>query len=250
MSDLEPKREFWVKRLLAKFDSSPGALAPTLTGCVLLLVSGVVHGRLTGRWESPEDSPIVSRIKTVPAEIGSWQAVRDTSIAPEFEKLAGISSYVQRTYRDRLTGASVTMMLMCGETGPISVHPPEACYAGKGFKVVPGSRRSVSLATEDGTISPLFNAARFSKSGVLEAAQPELFWAWSDDGNWRTPENPRYEFAGSPVLCKLYVTWDAPLPERSSKAKQRAVTPPEEFLALLVPELTRTVFTTPEVSGR
>ena len=144
------------------------------------------------------------------------------------------------------------MLLMAGETGPICVHPPEACYSGQGYEVVGGSRRTVTIDTpaESGLAAkPKFKSARFSKPGLLSPTQPQIFWAWSDDGNWRVPQNTRYEFAGSPILCKLYVTWDAPLPDSRTRSLVEEITPPEEFLQLLAPELFRTVFSQ-EAAGK
>lgn len=232
--------------------ASPGSIVPVLAGSVVLILSGLVHGMWTGRWQSPEDSPIVTRLATVPKEIGSWETISEATIKDEFQELAGLSAYVQRTYRDRLTGSTVTMLLMAGETGPICVHPPEACYSGQGYEVVGGSRRTVTIDTlaEGGLAAkPKFKSARFAKPGLLSPTQPQIFWAWSDDGNWRVPQNTRYEFAGSPILCKLYVTWDAPLPDSRTRSLVEEITPPEEFLQLLAPELFRTVFSQ-EAAGK
>lgn len=232
MSDSRPK-------------TTSSSVVPLLAGCAVLVLGGLVHGMWTGRWQSAEDSPIVARLPNVPQLIGDWEAISEATINAEFQKIAGLSGYVQRTYRDRLTGATVTMLLMCGEPGPVSVHPPEACYSGQGYEVVGGSRKTVAIAVapEAGIeTAPQFKSARFAKPGVIAPSQTQIFWAWSDDGNWRIPDNPRFDFAGAPILCKLYVTWDAPLPEAGSKSARDETTPPEEFLAVLIPDLNKRVF--------
>jgi hypothetical protein len=228
--------------------ASPGSVLPVLAGCVVLILSGLVHGMWSSRWQTVDDSPIVSRLADVPTRIGSWESISQATINDEFQRIAGLSAYVQRTYRDRLTGASVTMLLMCGEPGPVSVHPPEACYSGQGYEVVAGSRQTVEISLEEALagskVKPQFKSARFAKPGVIAPSQPQIFWAWSDDGHWRVPENTRFEFAGSPILCKLYVTWDAPLAGAGAGASQKGEgpMPPEEFLEVLVPQLFETVF--------
>lgn len=227
--------------------ASPGSILPLLAGCVVLILSGLVHGMWTSRWQDVDDSPIVARLAEVPTLVGTWESIHEAKINEEFQEIAGLSGYVQRTYRDRQTGATVTMLLMCGEPGPVSVHPPEACYSGQGYEVVGGSRRTVEIATGDtppagAATKPRFKSARFAKPGVLVPSQPQIFWAWSDDGHWRVPENTRFEFAGSQILCKLYVTWDAPLSDSDSPNKVTGRTPPEEFLEVLVPQIFETVF--------
>ena len=46
-------------------------------------------------------------------------------------------------------------------------------------------------------------------------------WAWSTDGTWVAPDNPRWQFARQlnsvPVLYKLYVA--TPLPETDGEEK-------------------------------
>ena len=47
---------------------------------------------------------------------------------------AGIKGCVYRRYRNPRTGESVSVLLVCGRGGPISVHTPDVCYAGAGYR--------------------------------------------------------------------------------------------------------------------
>src|SRR5947209_8075957 len=90
---------------------------------LLVVVCGTVHGRLTGRWEKPaEPGPLAERLGKVSLELGDWQGqVLDYDGHPA----GGITGQLYRRYTNK-QGAQVTLFLVCGQAGPVSVHTPDA----------------------------------------------------------------------------------------------------------------------------
>src|SRR4051794_39520598 len=106
---------------------------PTVVGVLILVVAGVVHGRWTGRWEPPGAmTRYASALKRVPTTVGDWAGRADT-LDDRTVKVAGIDGYFLGQFVNGRTGASSTVMVVCGRPGPISVHTPEVCYGGSGY---------------------------------------------------------------------------------------------------------------------
>ncbi len=219
---------------------------PLLSGLILLVAGGVVHGMLTGRWEASDMTGVAARVHQVPREINDWVCIEEGSVSDAELEIAELHSYVMRHYRNQRTGAIVTMLLMCGPTGPVAVHPPTACYAGQGYeqigdvtlhRVVPGQHSATSLAIPDSRETHHLMTAQFRRPGRGSVQKARIFWSWSTNGSWSTPASPRLEFAGSPALFKLYVTQQA-----HDLLPLDGTTPPEEFLRELLPVLRHSVF--------
>ena len=219
---------------------------PLFSGLLLLVAGGVVHGMLTGRWTHSDMTGIAARVHQVPTQINDWVCIEEGSVSDEELKLAELHSYVMRHYRNQRTGAIVTMLLMCGPTGPVAVHPPTACYAGQGYeqigdvavhRVVLTQPAGPNPSSPNSTETQRLMTAQFRKPGRGSGQKARIFWSWSTNGSWSTPTSPRLEFAGSPALFKLYVTQEA-----HDLLPLDGTTPPEEFLRELLPVLRQSVF--------
>ena len=208
-------------------------LLSPIIAAALLLGSGFVCGTWTHRWQTPA-RPNGSELllHRVPLSLDDWDG-KDSEISDAEQKLAGMTNYLQRTYTSRQTGESVMITLMCGPTGPIAVHPPTACYQGAGYQQSGATR----LAFVNIPAAEVFAVADFFQPGHPEASQPRIYWAWSADGMWKVPDSPRLEFAGQPILFKLFVTFERPFDTVRS-----AASPAETLLKLLLPAIRREVF--------
>jgi hypothetical protein len=180
-------------------------IATSLVALVAIVAAGAVNGWMTDRWGAPEAlAQAAARVTAVPNTIGEWEGVDQTIDQDQLIGAEAIGS-LARTYRHRGTGKAVNIMLLCGRPGPISLHPPTVCFTSSGFALIaePSQRRINSPANE-----PLgdFMQADFVKETVSERTLMRTFWAWSTDGKWSAPENPRFTFATSSHLHKLYVT--------------------------------------------
>jgi len=155
------------------------------------------------------------RLANVPSEFGDWTST-DGELTQREVDAAGIQGYVRREYRNDRTGYSVFLTILCGNAGPMSVHPPTACIQGVGYKLVSGP--SVTTVKADGSSYVYeFNKSAFRQGDVSVPEIVRVFWAWAPDGNWKAPANPRFAFRGHSYLYKIYVT-DSSLedPDQSS----------------------------------
>jgi hypothetical protein len=207
---------------------------PVYTALALVTLSGIVNGFWTDRWVvSQAPAEAAARMRKLPREAGDWKAVDLPADEPQDEPIAGT---LYRRYVNRSTGAVVNLALVCGLPGPVSIHTPDVCYRASGFEVASPAPYKVAGG-------PKQPAARFwtsdlHKKKAAEEIHQRIFWSWSAGGPWKTPADPRREFAGRPVLFKLYLV--RPL---HSPNEPLADDPCADLLKELLPQLRRTLFT-------
>lgn len=205
---------------------------PVLVGVLLVAGLGAVHGVYTDRWgPSGQLQEATAKLDRVPPAFGDW-AGEDVPYEPEDMTRAGIQRCVFRKYTNRRTREAVSVLLVCGRGGPISVHTPDVCYAASGYRqVTDATARDV---TAEGETHP-FQVARFAKTEGVSPAQLEVFWAWSRDGrSWDAPDNPRVTLAQVPALYKVYVVREFLPGTRTATADVCG-----SFLARAIPEFGR-----------
>src|SRR5262245_60853695 len=105
----------------------------SLAAAIVLVANGVMQGYLTNRWHRSADLEMsISRLSNVPETIGDWRSTSETLEEAVLSR-ACIDGYVYRNYENQINGKKVTVLLMCGRSGPLSVHTPDICYRGAGF---------------------------------------------------------------------------------------------------------------------
>jgi hypothetical protein len=202
---------------------------PVLLSLTTVVALGVGYGLATDRWgASDELSQALGGLGRVPATFGDWVG-EDVPFEAEDMARVGIKGSVFRRYRHVRTGEVVSFLLVCGRGGPISVHTPDVCYAGAGYRQVADERKKSVESGEDRKEE--FWVARFGKRGGVVPTQLEVYWAWSRDGRtWQAPENPRLTLARSAALYKLYVVREF-VPETRFETKDSC----QEFLRRALP---------------
>lgn len=177
----------------------------------VVILAGLLHGITSGRWQFSADrlDDVVPRLKNVPMVIGTWSGVNQPIEEEEQFTRHGMVGWLVRRYTDRRTGQEVEVMLVCGRSGPVSVHTPDVCYKNAGFQEEAGQQRR-EVPTQAGVMSQFMNA-RYAKGDALAAMKLDIWWCWGFDGTWSAPDNPRFHFARSPYLFKLYVVRNLPL---------------------------------------
>ncbi len=199
---------------------------------VAVIATGVVHGFWTGRWQySTEPAEAASRLTKVPLEAGDWLG-QDLETDPRL--LSDAYGVLYRRYVNRRNGKAVTVYLLCGRSGPLSVHTPDVCYGGSGFTVTRLGRQSCPAGADD---PGQFEAAQMAKKRQVENLLLRVFWSWSADGSWRIPDNPRVTFAQHPVLYKLYLIRE--LAQANEPVEEDACL---DLMRQLQPELRRSLF--------
>jgi hypothetical protein len=209
---------------------------PIVTALALVLAAGLVHGRWTRRWAgSGEVEAAVAGLRQVPLTLGGWQG-RPFELDREQLVMAEIDGYVARRYEDPRGGSSVTVLLVCGRPGPISVHTPDVCYDGAGYEAL-GKPAHFQLPVGTSGRVAGFRHVLFRKTNSVVPGYLRVFWSWTSAGTWEAPDNPRLSFASRPALYKLYV-----IRETATGGGLVEDDPGLKFLQVLLPEIGRTVF--------
>jgi hypothetical protein len=207
-------------------------LAPIIVFAILVVASGIVHGIRTERWTPTKGvDEAVRRIDDIPTEFGDWKGEKQPLEVKDLAR-AGIKGHLFARYRNNRTGAVFNVLLVCGRSGPISVHTPDVCYEGAGF-VAAGSQELHDVGLTP-TETLKFWGLRFRKPNSVSASQLEIYWAWNGGQGWAAPESPRLFFARYPVLYKLYV-----IREVSPREKLGKTVPHAEFLQDFLPVANR-----------
>ena len=178
----------------------------TTGAIVAVLITGIVHGIWTGRWDITEEpGASAARLPNVSMELGDWQG---QTLDAESRQLGDASACLLRRYTNRFTGAGVTVFLLCGRPGPVAIHPPDSCYAAGGYDVLTPSL--FKAPADAGAATPEFRVARMRKKRAGDQSQLRVFWSWNDGQGWRVPSDPRWTFASAGVLFKLYLVRELP----------------------------------------
>lgn len=212
---------------------------PYLSAALLTVLCGVAHGLRTDRWVVSKDlQDAAARLDKVPTTFGDWLG-RDETIDRRQMEAAGIVGHLMRRYEDRRNGAVVSMLLVCGRPGPISVHTPDICYAGAGFTMADDpARLPLTCGAPPHPAEAIW--ADFVKEKASSATRLRIYWTWSTGGPWRAPENPRLAHAAHRALYKLYV-----IHETNGPAGPVGDDPGLAFLRAAVPELERALTPAP-----
>src|SRR6266850_214231 len=108
---------------------------PLITGIALLLTCGLVRGLWTDRWGSAAaPAAAAAKLEHLAWVIGEWEG-RPIELEQAQRDASRVSGCIVRRYVHRVNGDAVTIFLGCGRPGPVSVHTPDVCYAGAGYKL-------------------------------------------------------------------------------------------------------------------
>ena len=199
---------------------------PLLVFAARVLAAGTLHGLHSNRWQSSADlDKAVGRLDAVPESLGDWRGEKQEFDVEDLKR-AGIKGHVAYRYRNVVTGERVSLLIVCGRFGPISVHTPDICYGGAGYEAL-GAQFRKPIA---GALSVW--AMQFKAPPTMSSSQIEVNWAWNGGKGWVAPDNSRWAFAGYPTLYKLYVVRDLP-----TVAPEQKKDPMVPFLQTFLPEL-------------
>jgi hypothetical protein len=205
---------------------------PLLTVVAAVAFSGVVQGVWTNRWGQARAVEAAAKLEGVPMTLGDWDGQRRELSAREVA-VAEINGYLLRRYVNRRTGDVVSLLIVCGPPGPVSVHTPEVCYRGAGYAQV-GAAFRYSTRPEG---SAEFLVRQFQKENAAVPTHLRILYGWGAAGAWTAPDNPRVAFARSPALYKIYVSRELVKEDEVLEGD-----PATDFVKVLMPELQRALF--------
>ncbi|MGH7171694.1 MAG: exosortase-associated EpsI family protein [Gemmataceae bacterium] len=210
-------------------------MLPALLGLALVVAFGVVEGLWANRWhlsDAPERA--AARLAEVPLSVGDWKGEAQELDARHVAK-AELTGYLLRRYVNERTQDAVTVLLVCGRAGPVSLHTPDVCYQGRGYHLSePQTRRDVPMENQPEPVK--FWVGQFQKDGAVPDPL-RIFWVWGTNGHWEAPDNPRLAFARADALYKLYVIRDLP---RTDDPLDKD--PALEFVKVFLPQLQGRLF--------
>lgn len=214
---------------------------PWLSALVIVLAvaglaaAAVFEGIGSGRWGASGDArAAAAKLDGVPPTFGDWAGL-DVPLDDKVVRVAEATGYVQRIYRNRKTGAELTVLLLCGPSGPIGAHTPEYCYTGNGYTMA-GEPQKKTVAPPGQTATSYWSA-RFNKAAPAGEAL-RVCWMWGTDGDWEASANPRLGWRSA--LYKLYVVRGEPPGPRAAERD-----PVHEFLIDFLPEVKRALAASP-----
>jgi Protein of unknown function (DUF3485) len=208
-----------------------------------VLIPGLVHGLWTGRWgDSEQLERSAARLSAVPSAFGDWKG-EDLPIDERQNARSELTRTLTRVYRNRTTGQEIVIFLGCGRPGPVSLHTPDVCYVGAGCRMT-GPEQRQTFAQKSAKVESEFKTAMFVKPTPVGEQSIQVYWSWTADGAWHTPDAPRLSFGREPALYKLYVqytfTGDA---QRLTDAQRKELDAGfREFMNVFLPELQRALF--------
>jgi len=215
-----------------------------VTAILLVLAFGYVEGRWTQRWQRSQAlERAVSRLAAVPLDFGDWLGEARELDARHVAR-GEIDGYLMRNYTNRISGSTVSVLLVCGRAGPTCLHTPEVCYPGAGFSLEKKAERQ-DLSAAAPARPAKFWVGKFHKPAAAIPEALRIYWAWNARGDWSAPDNPRLHFASAAALHKLYVI--QPLQDLEPSRTQQE-DPAVEFLKDFLRELQQHLF--PKTDGR
>jgi hypothetical protein len=240
----------------SRFFILPLLVLATLTGVTF------VHGMWTGRWASHlDEQKTVAELEKMPLTVGPWQGktVQQNTDSP----LKDTTTSIVRRYVNQDNGSVATILVTRGLPGPMVIkHLPTECYVSSGYEIVgqpkrfqvvvdnrSGTQQPRQVKTEqkaqtekqpsklDSAPSDEFWYATFKKPTAAIPEVVRVFWSWSPNGQWQTPDRPRLTFAGYSTLYKLYV-----IQQLSNENEDMDSSSVQEFIARFTQELRQSFF--------
>lgn len=197
---------------------------PILLVAIALIGAGaVLNGAATQRWAAFAPDPArTDRAHALAVRFEDWQPEVVPTEMPTNERSIATS----RQYVSASTGRSAVVTLISGVSGSVSTHTPDVCYPGSGYRTLHNPKRE-TLELPGGKMAT-FYVADFEKKTATRQDRVRVRWAWSTDGTWVAPDNPRWQFArhlvAAPVLFKVYVVTTLPDEPTEDRPQDDAVT--------------------------
>jgi hypothetical protein len=213
---------------------------PIIIALGLILGTGVAQGVWSYRWRSPFDyDKMTTTLQGVPKTLGDWEG-EDQEVDEDSLQVGRIDAYLSRIYTNRYTGESVGILLVCGQPGPISLHPPTICFSAAGAVQISPVTSHDFVYAPTGEDLKYFTTDFSRGSSPADTIQTRVLWTWKGTGSWLAPSLPRWAFGSEPLLAKLYVTRsERELPPLDPIQGQAVDESTGELLRLLMPELDR-----------
>jgi hypothetical protein len=202
------------------------------------LLGGAIQGHMSRRWgRSQEFQVLADRLQELPQDVGPWRMKASLPLSPAAEAVLECAGYMCRQYENQKTGELVTVALLLGPAGPISVHTPDVCYTSQDYSILESPTRT-QFDAGNGSQDELWSTSLQSMN--LTASSLRVYYGWSTGGPWSAPDDARFAFAGQSHLYKIQVAGPLPSPG-DEKASDQGRIFLKEFLPAVRPYLVKPV---------
>lgn len=177
--------------------------AVVAAACLLLAGWRVGEAHWLNRKDDPSIKAAAEKATVLPESVGGWMG-EELDVSAREKEVSGATKITRRRYRPPDGDTVIEVTFLVGPMGPIAVHPPTVCLPSAGW----GLQEEVETHVLDiGPQRGRFHAGHFvhveQSTGVLQRVM--LMWGWNDGRGWDVPVNPRWAYAGRPVLWKVYI---------------------------------------------
>lgn len=178
-------------------------LAIYTTACCLLTVAGgYAQGMLNGRWGVHQDlERIGNDLENTPRHMEGYELAKVDQLDDRAVEILESQGEIVRTYICNETRERITVSVIVGPAGPISLHDPDVCYPNNGYRVLEEPRRKDFLLGD----KPLSLWSTTLGSPEMGGEVIQVCWGWNDGQEWGAPDNARFHYAGAPYLYKIQV---------------------------------------------
>jgi Protein of unknown function (DUF3485) len=202
--------------------------------CVLVFGTysgGWLQRQNSNRWDSAGALRLAGEQlrQPLPNLLGNWRLVGERHFADDVVRALQCRAYVCRSYTNDQTGDIVSVAVLVGPPGPMSVHTPEICYSSKDYQVTAG-RVPTKVDDESGQQHVLWELKLAADD--MNRAPLRVLYGWGTGGPWLATRHPRFTHAGATYLYKIHLA--APATEVSDNYD-----PCQDFLRSFLPELRR-----------
>ncbi len=213
--------------------------SPVVVAVLLLAGGTLVNGKYAERW-SPRDTEQLRRftaaIPLLPKKIGPWSGTDELISDKEFAA-TNCTAYVSRRFVNRQSGDVVSVYVVSGSARHITIHTPDWCYQGAGYKM---QDKPVAYTLQDSDLKPEFLTAEFRKPNPADPNQERklrIFWTYSYDGDWQGPKRAKITYSARSALYKIYLITD--VTQRESGVDDN---PAMEFAKIAFPRFNEILF--------
>jgi hypothetical protein len=212
------------------------AMPFVVAAVAVMLGAALLQGNWSERWgDYPELKTFGERMQKVPMDIGDWHGERQADLDERTMNAAGAVASLNCRFTHRITNQWVDVNIVCGRMVDVFAHTPDRCYPAVGFSTKDDPvKQTVDYGVKGGTKAEFWTASYY-KSDQREPQTIRIFWDWSVDGIWETPDTPKLKYAGQHAVFKLYL-------HNLEMSRSVAENPSVDFAKVLLPELTKAFF--------
>lgn len=166
-------------------------------------VPAIYDGQRRFRWGNDEEvRELANRLNAFPKVIGEWEMLSEVELDEASANQLQPLAIVNRVYFNRSTQRQANVFVLLGPTGPTAVHTPDICFNSRNYRKL-GKRRVTKVSPESRLGSKCFQTQFQSRD--VNTTYLDTWYAWTVDGTWQAPEQPRYHFANNRYLFKIQI---------------------------------------------